>query len=203
MAALARRVQRSARAADPAARLRQRPAAAAHFLDALGLARHRRREPRRDRRFRAGRYALRVQVPVVAADRSIAAAAAAGAPARLGPHDPDCAGRRDARAGLMRSQARSRHDGRAGAAGRVSLGEPGYRDRRVAGRNPRAGAAGARRRHDPDRLPDSDAGFGRGLADDRRSRWMVRGVRHDGRAPQRRDARVPAGPRAGAAAGAH
>ena len=119
-----------------------------------------------------------------------------GPPARMGPHDPDCAGRRDAGVGLVRPQARSCHDGRAGAAGRVSLGQPGHRDRRLARRDPRARPAGPRRRHDPDRLPGRDAGCGRGRADDRRARRMVRGLRHDGGAVGGGDAGVPVRPRA-------
>ena len=98
--------------------------------------------------------------------------------------------------GIVRPEASSRADGGAGAAGRVSFGQPGHRDRRLARRDPHAGAAGPRRRDDPDRLPDRDAGRGSGRADDRRPRRLVRGLRHDGGAAGRRDARVPVRSRA-------
>ena len=48
---------------------------------------------------------LRVQVPVVAADRSTAAADSDRAAARMGNHHPDRTHRRDARAGFLRSKA--------------------------------------------------------------------------------------------------
>ena len=61
---------------------------------------------------------------------------AAGPAARMGNHDPDCAHRGDARAGLVRSASHLAHDGGVGAAGGVPFRQPGHRDRRVAGRNP-------------------------------------------------------------------
>ena len=108
--------------------------------------------------------------------------------------------RRDARAGLMQPQGRSRAHGSAGAAGGVPLCEPGRGDRRVPGRNPDAGAAGSRRRNDPDGIPNRDAGLWRRRADYRGARGLVRGLRHDGGVVGSRAARVHLRTRAGDAA---
>ncbi len=73
-----------------------------------------------------------------------------------------------------------RSDGRVGADGRVSLGESGHRNRRVASRDPHARTTGPGRRDDPDRIPHRDAGLGSRRADCRRAGRMVRRLRHDG-----------------------
>ena len=186
---------RPARAVGPHARFRQRPAAAAHVLDALRLARHRRRATRRDWRLRPGGHALRVQVLVVAADGLAASAAAARAKARLGNTHPDRAHRFAARLGFVRSQASSRPHGGVRAARGVSFREPGHRDRCLAHRNPPARSPGARRGDDPDRLPRRHVGFrGRHIGDCLPLR-LVRGLRNDGSTAGRGNSRLLVRPR--------
>ena len=82
--------------------------------------------------------------------------------------------------GIVRSKAQPASDGRLGGACRISIGEPGYRDRCLARGEPDGRSAGSRSSHDSVRLPDRHAGFRGGRPVDRSLRRVVRGLCHHG-----------------------
>ena len=105
------------------------------------------RAARSDRHLRPGWHALRIQVSVGAADRSRTSTTAFGTTARLGNHHPDPSDRRNSRSGIVQSKAQPASDGRLCGTCRVSICEPGYRDRCLAGGEPEQRSAGSRSSH--------------------------------------------------------
>ena len=148
LAASAGCLHRAARLAGACTRIFKRLAAAVDLLNSFSVAFDSRRAARGDRRFRAGWHALRIQVCVGAADGSRASAIAFGTAARLGNHHPDSPDRRNSCSGIEQSKTQLASDGRAGGGGRISIGEPGYRDRCLAGGEHERGSAGSRGSHD-------------------------------------------------------
>ncbi len=158
---LLRHLSRSPGRGRVVSRLLQRLADHADRVDAQHVAARGGRHAGRHRSLRLRVRALHVQVRLGAVDGPAALAAlhdAARTAARLDAGEPDRSHRLDLCVGSDGTGCRSLVDRLLRRAGRLLLGEPGYRHRRLQGRDPAGGQARCRRRGHRARLSNRHVG---------------------------------------------